>query len=309
MSVFAVTAVTDRTVYLLSFVLSFVSVWGTETYHDTMERQCGGIIQLTSLPTQSLVLVLTEQIEYKPRYDCQVTVVASEEARIFLSFLELDIPSFDACVDDFLLIADSEPLLEHALRFQDSKVRRYCGTVRPKPMTTTGNNVSIHFVSDANLNGKGFSILLTAFHKAKCDEEEFRCKNDRCIDIRLKCDDYDNCGDGSDNCDIPVYIITGIAVASSLSLLAGLFLVVVIRYRCQQKQFESEENTHEDHTYESSTQIHSIVVDPVRCEAVARSVSSFLSSLVQVPTFPQTLVPRPPYLPGLPCRNTRLVST
>ena len=35
----------------------------------------------------------------------------------------------------------------------------------------------------------------------KCAPEELQCNNGRCLDIRRKCNGYDECGDGSDEVD------------------------------------------------------------------------------------------------------------
>ena len=35
----------------------------------------------------------------------------------------------------------------------------------------------------------------------KCAEDEMKCENGRCIDIRRKCNGNDDCGDGSDERD------------------------------------------------------------------------------------------------------------
>ncbi|KAK3783406.1 hypothetical protein RRG08_033667 [Elysia crispata] len=276
----------------VAFVLLILNVfpaWAEETYFDTMERQCGETILLSSLPKKSLVLMLTEQVVYAPLFDCHVTVAVSKETRIYLSFLEMDIRSYGACAGDFLTIIDSEPLTYETFYFQDSSVRRYCGNQRPKPLASTGNNITIRFVSDEVISGRGFSLLLTAFHEAECLEEEFRCGNNRCIDHRLKCDDNDNCGDGSDNCDLPVYIIACIAVASIITLVAGLFLTLVIRYRCRHKQLECEETNSEEDNCERSRPIHSIPIAPVRYSAVVSDtacVSAFISRLVHVTHLP-----------------------
>lgn len=293
----------------ISFFLFFIvfEISAGKDYFDIMERQCGGTIQLSSVPTKSLVLVLTESEEYPPLLNCHVTVFVTSEARIHLSFLQMDIRSYGACPGDFVTVLDSKQLSNDIFFFEDASAKRHCGIERPKPMTSTGNNVTIRFVSDAHVNGRGFTLLLTAFHEAECLEEEFQCDNKRCIDNSLQCDSHDNCGDGSDNCDIPAHLIAGIAVASALAVLALLFLVVVLRYRWRQKQFESEESGSEDE-YQRSSQISAITIRSIpaviRYPAVstgAACVSSFFSQLVQLPSYEQ-LELRPQRLPGFPCQ-------
>ncbi|RUS89653.1 hypothetical protein EGW08_002574, partial [Elysia chlorotica] len=93
------------------------------------------------------------------------------------------------------------------------------------------------------------------------------------------------------NCNLPIYIIVGIAVTSSFALLAGLFLVVVIRYRCRQKQFECEETSSEEDIYERSIPISSLPVAPVLYPTGI--------SLVQAPPYERVFL-QPHHLPRLP---------
>ncbi|RUS89654.1 hypothetical protein EGW08_002575, partial [Elysia chlorotica] len=150
---------------LVLLILNVFPVWTEKTFFDIMDRQCGKTILLTSLPTKSLVLVLTEQTEYAPLFDWYVTVTVPEGARISLGFLEMDIRSFGACPGDFLTIIDSQQITEDSFHFQDPSMRRYCGAQTPQSLTSTGNNITIRFVSDHIISGRGFSLLLTAFHE------------------------------------------------------------------------------------------------------------------------------------------------
>jgi len=46
---------------------------------------------------------------------------------------------------------------------------------------------------------------------------EFRCNNKRCIDARVKCDGFDNCGDWSDESSYTCGLSTGVIVAIAIT--------------------------------------------------------------------------------------------
>ena len=44
-------------------------------------------------------------------------------------------------------------------------------------------------------------LVFLFFVVEECGRDEFQCNNGRCLDIRRKCNNYDECGDGSDEID------------------------------------------------------------------------------------------------------------
>ena len=43
-----------------------------------------------------------------------------------------------------------------------------------------------------------WNIFNVWFLEVVCEEYEFKCNNQRCIHAAAKCDEYDDCGDNSD---------------------------------------------------------------------------------------------------------------
>lgn len=81
-----------------------------------------------------------------------------------------------------------------------------CGCILPKPLLVSDRNLLIHFFSDAFNTGdkRGFKIKYEFLNSATdlydgCDlPNQFKCRNRKCIPIRLTCDHHDDCGDASD---------------------------------------------------------------------------------------------------------------
>ncbi|KAL8178645.1 UNVERIFIED_CONTAM: Low-density lipoprotein receptor- protein 8 [Gekko kuhli] len=53
-----------------------------------------------------------------------------------------------------------------------------------------------------------FHLLLIELHIAKgsakeCEDDQFQCRNERCIPSIWKCDEDDDCSDNSDEADCP----------------------------------------------------------------------------------------------------------
>ena len=44
----------------------------------------------------------------------------------------------------------------------------------------------------------------TVIHVRKCDRRQMKCGNNKCIDVKWRCDGENDCGDGSDefNCTL-----------------------------------------------------------------------------------------------------------
>ncbi|KAL4234071.1 hypothetical protein ACF0H5_005725 [Mactra antiquata] len=101
-----------------------------------------------------------------------------------------------------------------------------CGTDTEKKFyeTTKTNFVILKYITNnlpANVS-QYFEAVITPYHYGSCEEDEFRCSNNKCILNDLRCDSYNNCGDDSDETCNTSYS----AVNSSLS--TGAIIGIII---------------------------------------------------------------------------------
>ena len=91
-------------------------------------------------------------------------------------------------------------------QFADDARRNCPNTCQSCP--TRGNNTNTHTHTHTHYNdGKQTFNKLRCFHAFKlgCNKDEFKCNNERCIDLEWKCDNVDDCYDGSDEVDCGMY--------------------------------------------------------------------------------------------------------
>ncbi|GFO31481.1 serine protease hepsin [Plakobranchus ocellatus] len=81
---------------------------------------------------------------------------------------------------------------------------KVCGNRLPYIIETTGNIAQIIFHSDDQVQGRGFDLTYTSVVPTlKCSNEEFRCKNEKCINWTQVCDQIRDCSDASDELICP----------------------------------------------------------------------------------------------------------
>ncbi|KAL4219163.1 hypothetical protein ACF0H5_021745 [Mactra antiquata] len=173
-------------------------------------------------------LTVTRRSKYRSKLNCHVTIVAPVNRRITVVFREMDIEWEVHCDDDFVSLRDglkpSSPLI-HGL------LPRVCGhKVPPGNYVTTGNSLTVIFQSDLYKQNDGFEIVFTSFHIAKsCPVDELRCDNGRCISASLQCNNFNNCGDNSDECQVNMEVAIAIILSVFLITIVGVGSVLLYR--------------------------------------------------------------------------------
>ncbi|XP_033625942.1 abnormal cell migration protein 13-like [Asterias rubens] len=169
-------------------------------------------------------LVSQSGLNYASNVDCTVIVQASLGRRILLTFEKFDTEGsgFGTCFTDYLEVFDSDM----------SSIRRLCGTAVPGDITSVNNSLILQFTTDSSIDRTGFSFAYTSFHTGFCSSNEFTCNNGRCIDSDLENNQYDNCGDASDepyDFDIDIDIDDAIGTANNfLRLGIGIIIAIII---------------------------------------------------------------------------------
>ncbi|CAH1779972.1 unnamed protein product, partial [Owenia fusiformis] len=143
---------------------------------------------------------------YENNIECRLTFKArNSNLRIMINILELDIPDIyynDLC-NDALYVYDASSILGKTLK-KAGRNNGLCGKTIPNDfLESTGEYLTVYFrTNNGGLPGEGFKFVVTAFSEIKlgevCNEGDFRCNNNRCINKQLMCDQVDHCGDYSD---------------------------------------------------------------------------------------------------------------
>ncbi|KAL3871280.1 hypothetical protein ACJMK2_039319 [Sinanodonta woodiana] len=179
-------------------------------------------------------LLLTRTKHYQGMLSCSLTIQVPEDKKIILVFRSLEIEYEPLCDDDYLQMFDG---MNTSAPTVQGLARRICGHKKPAgSYITTGRHVTVHFNSDTHKQDDGFDLVFTSFHTEKCDQNEYRCRNGRCISNRLECNGYNNCGDGSDECHLTPNAVLGIVIGVFLLTIIAVGGIVVFR----KKRLESK---------------------------------------------------------------------
>lgn len=103
-----------------------------------------------------------------------------------------------------------------------------CGKYAKKEYySTTRNILTMEFMTGNNDKNKYeyFEAIITPFHTGHCQDDEFKCKNGRCVYRDLFCDGYNNCGDNSDESSCKKLLLS---IAAIIGIVVGCVVVIGI---------------------------------------------------------------------------------
>lgn len=126
---------------------------------------------------------------YPPQINCVWNIQTSEDKFIKVQFRKFSVGSDQdpGCSQDYVKVDE----------------KRLCGSQLKTPvLTIRSSRVSVTFRSDSSNVNQGFTAEYEAYVPTDPCPKQFQCSSNLCVDLKLKCDGYDDCGDGSDeeNC-------------------------------------------------------------------------------------------------------------
>uniref|UniRef100_H9G7X4 TNF alpha induced protein 6 n=1 Tax=Anolis carolinensis TaxID=28377 RepID=H9G7X4_ANOCA len=137
------------------FRLNRSEKWDAYCYNPN-GKDCGGVF------TDSKHIFKTPGYpnEYEDDQICYWHIRVKYGQRINIQFLDFDLEDDESCMADYLEIYDS---------YDDVSgfVGRYCGDELPDDIVSTGNVMTLKFLSDASITAGGFQIQYTAFDPPK----------------------------------------------------------------------------------------------------------------------------------------------
>lgn len=193
-------------------------------------------------------------ITYKNQLDCSLSVTAPS-GHVVLALItrfELEAAFAGSCTD-YLDVHNGSDTSSPKLN-----PTALCGwgTNIPSNLTSSGPSMTLRLVTDSNGVYHGFNIIFTAVYDAPCSGTDFACSNQLCVDSSLRCDNYNQCGDNSDeeNCDsyndsngINV-VMVAVIVAVTVVIIAAVAGIVIYKMwdRSRWKQFVNSHIDYDD---------------------------------------------------------------
>lgn len=128
---------------------------------------------------------------YPPQITCTWNIQTSEDKFIKVQFRS------------FWVGPDLDPDSDCGQDYVEVDEQRICGSdLKDRVMTFTKSQILVRFHSDASKVYPGFTADYESFIPTNPCPSRFKCSNNLCISVDLKCDGFNDCGDSSDedNC-------------------------------------------------------------------------------------------------------------
>lgn len=164
------------------------------------------------------------KLYYEPNVDCSYTVTVDSGKKVMLLVRLFDLESEvkNSCVD-YVNIYDGKNVT--ATVINPSPV---CHVDAADNYTSTGNAMTVRFITDSRGARLGFDFHFVAVTDAPCTSSQFRCNNSLCVDSSLQCNIYNECGDGSDELNCVYTSLTGVQISDDAPLIIGLTVGLIV---------------------------------------------------------------------------------
>ncbi|XP_062904648.1 tumor necrosis factor-inducible gene 6 protein [Mobula hypostoma] len=116
-------------------------------------KQCGGVLT----EPERIITSPDYPNEYEHQQICYWHIRIKYKQRIHLQFIEFDVEDDPSCLSDYLEVYDS---YDDLLGF----VGRFCGNQLPRDIISTGNVMTLKFLSDSSITAKGFLLAYKAIN-------------------------------------------------------------------------------------------------------------------------------------------------
>ncbi|XP_028447413.1 tumor necrosis factor-inducible gene 6 protein isoform X1 [Perca flavescens] len=126
--------------------------WDVYCYNPN-SKECGGVLT----DQQKIIQSPGFPEEYQDEQICYWHIRVRLGQRIRLRFLEFDVEDDTACLADYLEVYDS---YDDVAGFAG----RFCGDYLPDDIISTGNVMTLKFLSDASVTAGGFQLQYHAFN-------------------------------------------------------------------------------------------------------------------------------------------------
>uniref|UniRef100_A0A182NM22 Cubilin n=1 Tax=Anopheles dirus TaxID=7168 RepID=A0A182NM22_9DIPT len=142
--------ISTKNVLLLRFVSDgSVAGRGFKGNFSFFDVSCGGVLMREDTIVRSPMIAETGKYQHDAQ--CEWIIVAPAGHAVQLTWSSFELELSGRCVYDYVEIFDNSSMA-------NSLVGRYCGSDKPPAMTSTGNMVTIRFVTDSSSSKDGFSL-------------------------------------------------------------------------------------------------------------------------------------------------------
>ncbi|KAF7245952.1 Cubilin [Varanus komodoensis] len=146
-----------RNFLYVKFRASSVTNLGFQADYKSLDAACGGILTELEGTIASPGYLAT----YPHGINCAWTILAQPGYLIRLTFTSFNLEFGYTCYQDYLDIYDN---------FTMTKLGRYCGRSVPPSVTSSGNTMMLHFVTNRNIASEGFSVNYVFLNASRGNE-------------------------------------------------------------------------------------------------------------------------------------------